>query len=91
MGKKNCVKVLIVAIIFFSFLTFCSYVETTYSKEVVVNRLANGIAIAIDENDYSWYFYNNGFKPGDKIKLIIDNHHTKNISDDTIKKVHKIQ
>ena len=83
---KEKIQALLLVLFFIGCLFVCSYVETTYTKEVIITNISNNIITAIDEQKNVWVFTKKNLCVGDKVKLIIDNQLTHdNIEDDIIK------
>ena len=89
---KEGIQGLLITIVFILMLSFCSIVETTYTRKATVTKVKNNIILFEDNCGHVWEVNGYDFSVGDKVKLIMDNNHTDfNINDDIIKKIKKIK
>lgn len=79
-----------IALLLIIIACFCvgSYVETHYTREATVVKVANNIVTVVDKCGYRWQFKGDGFKLDDEVKMTMDTMRTDfDISDDEIQKV----
>lgn len=86
------IKMLSIILFFIGCLMFCSYVETTYTREGKIINIDNNNIFIKDSQGNIWVFNENELHVGDKVKLILDNHLTRSdITDDVIRKIKRIK
>ena len=90
MFLKKWIQSLLIIIIFILIFSFCSIIETTYTRKATIIQIKDNTILMKDENNYVWEFNTNEFSVGDEVKLTLDNNHTDLIiKDDKIKKIKK--
>ena len=52
--------------------------------DAVVIEISDDNVLAVDGNGNCWGFYADGLTLGDNITLVVNNHHTANVIDDSI-------
>ena len=90
MRTKQRAQTIIILISFIITFIFCCYVETIYTKTVIVTHVQEENVTTMDAQGNLWIFNGEGFQEGNIVKIFIDNNHTSNTSDDKIIKTKKI-
>lgn len=76
--------VTVVAII----IIIISIVESTYTREAIVDRMENGYVVLIDNVDNEWLYETKELSVGEEVKMVMDNNSTEDcFHDDVIKKI----
>ncbi len=92
MMKKESIKAMVAGMVFVSAFSFCSCLESTYTRKATVKNVIEDTVIVEDEGGNVWEFFGDGFFEGDKLTLTMDNNHTDSIiTDDIIKDANKIK
>lgn len=87
------IAMIIITIIFFvAMLTFCSWYESTYTREAVVSRQENNVTYFVDITGNEWTCEDCYGEEGESVKLIMDTNGTTDyIYDDIIKDIKWIE
>lgn len=90
-NKVNIVRTIITVLTIIILLTLTAkacYLQNHYTKEGVVVAIENEIVVVEDKIGYEWAFEGEGYKKGDKVRLLMFTNNTDNtIEDDIIEEV----
>lgn len=85
---KKILCICLISIILF----YCSCYVSIYTRKAKVTNINKEVVTVIDKKGNIWEFKGNGFKKGQKVKLIMDTNNTdEKITDDFIKDVKVIK
>jgi hypothetical protein len=82
------VKGLLVGMVLWVALMGCMFIEQHYTRTVEVVRVEGQEITIEDDNNYQWKFFGEGFKEGQRIKVLMNTNTTnRNVLDDEIVRV----
>ena len=78
----------LVVIIIVAMLCAVSFVENTYKREAIVDRVEDGYYVLVDTTDNEWLYDSDELVIGQEVTMVMDTNGTdSNIYDDVIKKI----
>ena len=79
------ITLVLVAIVLIACVIGQVYKLNAYTlTDAVVIEISGDSVLAVDSNGNCWGFYADGLTLGDNITLVMNNHHTANVIDDSI-------